>query len=169
MLIKTQFSFRLFPPSPFFFLFIWKGKESSLHPLRSLPDPFVNLSGVALLPACIPPSNAGDGSRACAPMGSSTRQTRIQILLLPLPPPPFMPLSPRIANLWWGLSTICISEYTGWLLPRPLMPWRRNVILYLSLPRTRATISVTLFWTNELQKKRRCGAPNTPIHRTGFL
>jgi hypothetical protein len=42
---KIFFSFRLFSLSPFFFHFIGKGKESSLHPLRSLPDPFVSLGG----------------------------------------------------------------------------------------------------------------------------
>lgn len=59
-----------YPPFPFFFLFVRKGKESSLHPLRSLPDPFVNVCGLvtnSLLPAWMPPINAGDGSGpACA-------------------------------------------------------------------------------------------------------
>lgn len=53
-----------YPPFPFF-LFIWKGKESSLHPLRSLPDPFVKVCGLvtnSLLPAWMPLLMLGMGS-----------------------------------------------------------------------------------------------------------
>lgn len=113
-----------YPPFPFF-LFIWKGKESSPHPLRSLPDPLVNVCGLvtnSLRPAWMPPINAGDGQRACMCMGSGSRQTWVQILL----PPPTCLLSYHSQPTTGFLQSM--PEYTGWLLPLPIMLWKGSVI-----------------------------------------
>lgn len=127
-----------YPPSPFF-LFVWKGKESSLHPLRSLPDPFVNLHGLvthSLLPKHLL-INAKDGQSTCVPMSSGSRQTRVQIL-------PSAPAGLRLTRPMMGFL-LYMPEYTGWLLFLPITLWKRSVILCSSPSRTGAAVSITSF------------------------
>ena len=150
MVVKTIFA-QVIPLPPFFFLFIWKGKESSLHPLRSLPDPFVSLCGVvthSLLSAECLLIGLGMGSGPVGPWLWHQADSGSK----PASPPPtdLMASSPRRASLWWWLSVTCVWVYRASSLLTH-HPWRRGVILYFSLPRIRATVSISLFWTAKLE------------------
>lgn len=147
-----------YPPFPFFFLFVWKGKESSLHPLRSLPDPFVNVCGWLQihfsLPECL---LLMLGQWACMCMGSGTRQTWVQILLLP----PTYLLSYHSQPTTGFLQYM--PEYTGWLVPLPIMLWKGNAILSSSPSRTLDCCLNYFILSSQVEvwEKRRWGAPNT--------
>lgn len=158
MLIKILFSLRLFS-LPLLFLFIWKGKETSLHPLRSLPDPFVNLCGLvtnSLLPAWMPPINAGGGQWVCMCMGSGTRRTWVQIL----PPLPAHVMSYHSQPIQ-GLSAVYAWMYRVTSPPTYPSCFRKELLFCIQVLPELGLLSQLVHFEQPSWSLRRWGAPNT--------
>lgn len=135
MLIKRRLSFRLF--SLPLLSFYMKRKRKFSPPFEVISWPICEVERLhSLLPAWMPPINAADGQWVCVSMSSGTSQTQVEILPLPL-----TDWCPTIANPWQELSAIYIYIYR-WLLPLPIMLWKRSVILCSSPSGTGAAISI---------------------------